>query len=244
MTTYSPHFRRSFGFTLVELLVVVGIIGLLAVLLFPVAQSALRRADMASDINRLQQIGAALAMYTSEFNALPNQGSKIPGTETTPGQGDRWTFLEAVDRYMPPDRSFNPNSIYNWMRRPVWFSPSARAYPGFTVPTAANAIRQPVAFAYNPNVDNVANWNGNLARIPKRSEIVIMAEGNEAQGHRLDPSVRAVTQRNVRTAYRTSHPAGQGLYLFCDFHVEARKGDLGYSYFATNSSVPNMWRWW
>lgn len=232
------------GFTLIEILVVVAILAILAALSLPAIRGGLAKARMAADTNSLRQIAAAMSSYVAENNAFPNKTLKIPGTESVPGQGDRWTFLEAVDRYFPPDSRFNPVSIYNFQRRPVWYSASAKPYPGFAPPTGPGTIPGPVAFGYNPNVDNEDNWSGKLSKMPRRAGIVIMAEANDPQGHRMDPSVPPTTANNVRSAYRTSHPSEQGLYLFCDFHVEALRGDRGYQYFAANSEEPNIWRWW
>jgi prepilin-type N-terminal cleavage/methylation domain-containing protein len=239
---YPPQPSGSTGFTLIELLVVIGIIAILAALLTPMASKALSKANMTADTNRLQQIGIAMSLYVGENNVLPNANNKISGTEAVLGAGDRWTFTEAVDRYFPADKSFNASSIYNFGRRPVWFSPSARAYSGF-VSMGAGYIQKPLAFGYNPNVDN-GNWAGNVFKIPNRSQTVIMGEANDAQGYRLDPAITPETKNNVRTAYRMSQLDGQALYLFCDFHVEALKGNRGYSYYSANPQEYNIWKWW
>jgi type II secretory pathway pseudopilin PulG len=59
------------GFRLWELLVVVGIIGLLVAMLLPVRRSASEAARRSSCSNNLKQIGIALHNYHDEYDAFP-----------------------------------------------------------------------------------------------------------------------------------------------------------------------------
>jgi prepilin-type N-terminal cleavage/methylation domain-containing protein/prepilin-type processing-associated H-X9-DG protein len=79
--------RSRKGFTLVELLVVIGIIAVLIALLMPALQRAREHANRAVCLGNLRQLAAAIIMYNNENRGhFPAQGS---------GQNeDDWVFWE------------------------------------------------------------------------------------------------------------------------------------------------------
>lgn len=74
-------YTKDRGFTIVELLVVIGIIALLLAMLLPALSGAKRRAKKTDEMNHIRQIGLAWVLYANSNNDAALPGHLSPGTQ-------------------------------------------------------------------------------------------------------------------------------------------------------------------
>jgi prepilin-type N-terminal cleavage/methylation domain-containing protein len=245
----NPRLSSRGGFTLVEILVVVAIIGVLAVIGIGASSTLLDRGADAQDLSNLRQIGTAISQFASENNGrIPNRNVPVTGDSQ-----NRDSFMESVDRYMERDSRFSANSIYNWNRRPVWYSKRfAQAPPGRTFNTNnqyywGTAWGMNSHLYYNSGSANMNNFQGYLNRVPNLSKLVIVGEKNRAGGHDFIPSQAPTFERNVESSFRISRPGQRAYYLFGDYHIESIAGNMSSSVRPDlnnfNPTNPLYYRW-
>lgn len=114
------------GFTLVELLVVITIIGILIALLLPAVQAAREAARRMQCQNNLKQVGLALLNYESGHNVLPPGGMSIFNSYTTYGTSFWIRILSYVEQGAVED-----NYDYNlggWMGEGTTYNAKNRDY--------------------------------------------------------------------------------------------------------------------
>jgi len=215
-STYPQNSGRPRGFTLVELLVVISIIGLLAGLAIPAISSGMNKAKESTKISNLRGIYQACMLWSSE-----NDGRVVPPIApptTSGGTGVGWSSF--LTNYLGQARPTAQGS------KDIFVDPFFKGYkttkswcPGYAMSTRPAL---PAANTY------IAYQNGTIIEMrmlaltdgPKRA-FIIDCDGD----YSFDPS----KMRSGTGAFATNrHGGGLGMVMMYDGHIEKLNMDQAF----------------
>jgi prepilin-type processing-associated H-X9-DG protein/prepilin-type N-terminal cleavage/methylation domain-containing protein len=240
--------RNRSAFTLVELLVVIGIIAVLIAMLMPALTKARRSAITLQCASNLRQIGMGFVMYTAANNG--RYPIAFPGLEHTDGlcnsgPGNQYFTIQTDDTYpgslFTTSEGFGHGHYVSWMdllhthiqNRNIFHCPARSLTPGEDVFSMANIA---AGYGYNFAISGfkyyVSTWPGDL---PQRN----LPAGVPVKASMIRGASETITAMDCGTVHATFanpyyysgwsvdpgfegivQPHQGGNFLFADGHVQ------------------------
>ncbi len=230
--------QRNSGFTLVEMLVVITVIGILAGLAIPVIGTVRDKANNATSLSNLRQIGIGMQSLMSEgvpgMNGGPNQFPSYHGNYNGVTAG----WIDLLAEHMGIAEIQDGSYVYKKdPKKTIFQNPGKKLKDGvdpsfkFFDPADQGAT---ASYAYNYGL---ADWSStwappkdkdgndkprvNIMSVQKPSQLVVVAESNGD----------GIYDTHIHAAWGAAHPGssnrGGANALFADWHVEWKElGDL------------------
>lgn len=217
--------RKWSGFTLIEVLVVIGIIALLAAVLFPVFVRARGKGHQATCASNLKQIGLATFLYTQD-----DDGMMFPtlGHASDDGDVTEWCFRKVARN---PNYSLDKSGGYlsRYIKSEgIWTCP---AEPDLMIPYGVN-----IAFL---RAEVAGGHPIQFAQVSAPSETILATERASNSSNWWDQKP-AVYLPSDRAALARGRHFGLANVLWIDGHISARRPIASYSVKAPDLTVQQL----
>lgn len=229
-TASRPSSHRPYGFTLVELLVVIGIIAILAALLFPSLANAKSKANSIKCLSNLRQLDMALVMYAGDHDG------SFPARRESPGA---WMNV-LLPYYKDPSIIKCPSDNFPWI-------------PGLTPELKLRVQRSFIINGFNDwfeselsptNYQAFLKWQWPTgmrdSSIPQPSETISFGEKKTGSRHVHMDFSQGKAGNDVEEVEQNRHKYGGGAksggsnFAFCD-------GSVRFLKYGMSSSPVNLW---
>lgn len=163
MRTFKQEAKRNAGFTLVELLAVIAIIGVLVGLLLPAVQAARESARRSACSNNLKQIGLALANYEMIKNRLPPARGLVELRNSS--IWNDYTPMVVLMPYLELSQQYDKLvSVASGGTQPANNTHANARYQSFKCPSDSNAFAWANSGNYRINASDIMVTNGLYAQ--------------------------------------------------------------------------------
>jgi prepilin-type N-terminal cleavage/methylation domain-containing protein/prepilin-type processing-associated H-X9-DG protein len=235
----SMNRSRNSAFTLIELLTVIAVIAILAAILIPVVSNVRQKADEATCLNNLRQIGAGIGLFQSDHKGAFPAAVEAWGGDSGPG----FWFQQLADYGLP----FKGTRDLGEMRNQAWwYCPACNEYADQKGWGQTDYGANPKVFSNRATTDGTPTGPASGIRLNKPINVVNLAQtvaimetggagnpylnnswGGLNEGVFINQSIPDTASASTNGGIAFRHPVRGSLdgttcnMLFADLHVES-----------------------